>query len=49
MYKSGIVTVPGEGFGDYGEGFIRVSIVCSEEELYEVIRRMKKDGFYFES
>ena len=47
LYKSGIVVVPGEGFGEYGEGFFRVSIVCSEEELYEVIRRMKEDGFYF--
>jgi len=48
LYKSGIVVVPGEGFGEYGEGFFRVSIVCSEEELYEVIRRMEEDGFFFE-
>lgn len=48
LYKSGIVVVPGEGFGQYGEGFFRVSIVCSEEELYEIIRRMEEDGFFFE-
>ncbi len=48
LYKSGIVVVPGEGFGEYGEGFFRVSIVCSEEELYEIIRRMEEDGFFFE-
>ena len=47
MHKSGIVAVPGEGFGEYGEGFFRVSIVCSEDKLREVIRRMKEDGFYF--
>lgn len=47
MHKSGIIAVPGEGFGQYGEGFFRVSIVCSEEKLHEVIRRMKEDGFYF--
>ena len=46
--KSGIVVVPGEGFGEYGEGFFRVSIVCSEEELYEIIRRMEEDGFFYE-
>lgn len=47
LYKSGIVVVPGEGFGQYGEGFFRVSIVCSEEELYEIVRRMEEDGFFF--
>lgn len=47
MYKSGVITVPGDAFGDCGEGFFRISIVCSEENLYNVIERMKKDGFYF--
>ena len=48
MHKSGVIAVPGEGFGQYGEGFFRISIVCSEEKLYEVIQRMKEDGFRFE-
>lgn len=48
LNKSGIVVVPGEGFGKYGEGFFRVSIVCSEEEIQEVIRRMKEDKIFFE-
>lgn len=47
MHKSGIVAVPGEAFGEYGEGFFRVSIVCSEEKIHEVIKRMKEDKFYF--
>ncbi|MBO5738624.1 aminotransferase class I/II-fold pyridoxal phosphate-dependent enzyme [bacterium] len=47
MHKSGVVAVPGDAFGEYGEGFFRVSIVCSEEQLKEVIVRMKEDGFYF--
>ena len=47
MHKSGVIAVPGNGFGKYGEGFFRISIVCSEEKLHEVIRRMKEDGFYF--
>ena len=47
MHKSGIVTVPGSAFGEYGEGYIRVSIVCPDEQLYEVIDRMKKDGFCY--
>ena len=47
MHKSGVVMVPGDAFGKYGKGFCRVSIVCSEEELREVIRRMKEDGFVY--
>ena len=45
MHKSGVIAVPGDAFGEYGKGFFRVSIVCSEEELKEAIRRMKADGF----
>lgn len=47
MRKSGIIAVPGNAFGKYGEGFFRISIVCSDESLQEIIDRMKKDGFYF--
>ncbi|MDD3013130.1 MAG: aminotransferase class I/II-fold pyridoxal phosphate-dependent enzyme [Candidatus Gastranaerophilales bacterium] len=47
LEKSGIVAVPGSGFGKYGEGFFRMSVVASDENLYEVIDRMKQDGFYF--
>jgi len=47
LEKSGIVAVPGSGFGKYGEGFFRLSLVSSDENLYEVIKRMKTDGFYF--
>ena len=47
LKKSGIVAVPGDAFGEYGAGYIRVSIVCPEEQIREVIRRMKEDGFTF--
>ena len=48
LHKSGIVVVPGDGFGKYGKGFVRVSIVCPEEQIKEVFKRMKEDGFTFE-
>ena len=48
LEKSGIVVVPGDGFGKYGKGFFRVSIVCPTEKIPEIFRRMKEDGFYFE-
>ena len=48
LKTSGIVLVPGNGFGNNGEGWFRLSIVASEEQMYEVIRRLKEDGFRFE-
>lgn len=47
MKTSGIIAVPGHAYGQYGEGFFRVSIVCSEEKILECIERMKSDGFYY--
>lgn len=47
LEKSGIVVVPGDAFGKYGEKFFRISYVCSDEKLQEVIDRMKADGFKF--
>lgn len=47
LEKSGIVVVPGDAFGKYGKGYFRVSFVCSDEKLQEVIDRMKADGFRY--
>ncbi len=47
MKKSGVVAVPGNAFGKFGEGFVRISIVCPEEQIKEVIKRMKEDGFTY--
>lgn len=47
LKTSGIVVVPGNGFGQYGEGFFRVSAVATDEQLKEVISRMREDGFYY--
>lgn len=47
LEKSGIVVVPGDAFGKYGQGFFRISYVCSDEKLQEVIDRMKADGFRY--
>lgn len=47
LEKSGIVAVPGDAFGDEGARHLRLSIVADENELKEVIRRMKEDGHTF--
>ncbi len=48
LKTSGIVLVPGNGFGKNGEGWFRMSIVAAETQMKEVIKRLKEDGFYFE-
>ena len=47
MKTSGIIAVPGHAYGDFGEGFFRVSIVCSEGKIRECLSRMKEDGFHY--
>ena len=47
LEKSGVVLVPGNAFGNHGEGYFRLSYVASDEQLKEVIDRFKSDGFYF--
>ncbi len=47
LEKSGIVIVPGTGFAKNATRYVRLSVVASNEDLTEVIRRMKEDGFHF--
>lgn len=47
LETSGIVTVPGTAFGQYGEGYFRMSLVDTQDKLHEAIARMKTDGFTF--
>ena len=43
--KTGIVTTPGNGFGDPGEGYFRIALTVSKERLQEAVDRMEKAGF----
>jgi LL-diaminopimelate aminotransferase len=43
--QAGIVTTPGNGFGDPGEGYIRMTVTTSKERLAEAVERMKKVGW----
>jgi len=45
LEKAGIVTTPGNGFGEAGEGYIRMTICTPKERLREVISRLEKVGF----
>lgn len=37
-----VVTVPGDGFGSNGEGFMRLSYATSEENIKEGLKRMQE-------
>ncbi len=41
LKKTGVVTVPGSGFGEAGEGFIRITYATAEEKIREGMSRIK--------
>lgn len=44
LEKAGIVTVPGMGFGEPGEGYVRLALTVPKERLAEAIDRLGKLG-----
>ncbi|MCU9594397.1 aminotransferase A [Caldibacillus thermolactis] len=40
--KEKVAVIPGYGFSEYGEGYIRLSYACSMEDLKEGMRRIKR-------
>ncbi|MBU7008457.1 LL-diaminopimelate aminotransferase [Phosphitispora fastidiosa] len=40
--KSGVVITPGNGYGEYGEGFFRIALTVEKERIEEAIGRFKK-------
>jgi LL-diaminopimelate aminotransferase len=45
LTDAGIVVTPGNGFGEYGEGYIRVSITIGTERLAEAVERFRNLSF----
>ena len=45
LQQAGMVTTPGNGFGDPGEGYFRISLTVPEERLEEAVARLKTVGF----
>ncbi|OGP72895.1 MAG: LL-diaminopimelate aminotransferase [Deltaproteobacteria bacterium RBG_16_49_23] len=43
--KAGIVAAPGNGFGEAGEGYIRMTLTVDESRLKEAIERLKRIQF----
>jgi len=45
--KTGVVVSPGSGFGQAGEGYVRVALCVSEDRLREAARRMNEAGMSY--
>jgi LL-diaminopimelate aminotransferase len=41
--KSGVVVTPGNGYGEFGEGFFRISLCIEKEKIQEALERIKKN------
>ena len=44
LEKSGIIVTPGIGYGEFGEGFVRIALTVEEKRLEEAIERLEKSG-----
>ena len=42
MKKEKVLVVPGNAFGECGEGFIRACYASSMENIYEALRRIER-------
>lgn len=47
LNKTGVLVVPGVGYGDYGEGFFRISLTLSDNRLAEAMERIRSSGMRF--
>ena len=47
LEKSGVLITPGTGFGDEGEGFIRIALTVEEDRMKEVVKRIEDAGFVY--
>ncbi len=41
LEKAGVIVTPGNGYGQYGEGFFRLAMTVAKERIREAIDRMK--------
>jgi len=45
LEKTGIIVTPGIGYGEFGEGFVRIALTVEEKRLEEAMERLKEAGF----
>jgi alanine-synthesizing transaminase len=42
LEKAGVAVSPGVGFGEYGEGYVRLGLVENEQRIRQAARSVKK-------
>ncbi len=42
MEETGVIVTPGNGFGEYGEGYFRISTTINDRRLKEAMQRIKR-------
>lgn len=42
LSEAGVAIVPGESFGEYGNGFVRIAYACSYVEIEEAMYNIKR-------
>ncbi len=40
--KAGVIVTPGNGYGEYGEGYFRISITLADERIEEGLKRLQE-------
>ena len=45
--EANVAVAPGNGFGEYGEGYIRIGLLVDEQRLEEAVERIGKLGIVF--
>ncbi|MFN8672496.1 MAG: LL-diaminopimelate aminotransferase [Candidatus Sericytochromatia bacterium] len=47
LEKAGIIVPPGVGYGEYGEGYIRMALTAPEERIKLALQRMEENNIRF--
>ena len=43
LEKAGVIITPGNGYGEYGEGYFRIALTVSSERMAEALERMAQN------
>lgn len=46
LARTGVVVVPGSGFGPKGEGYVRIALVKPDNVMAEAVRRIESSGMF---
>ena len=47
LQKTGVLITPGRGFGEHGEGYLRIALTVNVDRLRDAVRRIKEAGYIY--